>query len=546
MEEENRIIINSNDPASSSRGSVGVTEFTCSTSNILRPLLPRGVGKGAEEAGDRSRERFPPSSRQSTLNQPHLATTTRVTSPPSKFPFSSLCTPNPSFHFYSFLSVKFLLRDSHSGTAEPWLLDPDSAVPWSDVLAIISLEPSPRGLPLSIGVGDEDPLCPCPICLDAPALPVMTRCGHIYCVSCLLRYLEQEFNKKCPMCSVSICRSDFREVFSPPFKLATPLPSSAALSLLGANPIASFSLLLRLSGSLFPYQASSLAVCPDPTQLLCSMPSHRSLDMLYSCGLCAASPSDLTALWRSRLDEISRYRDSCLASASATLLSTAVPAESDRSAKAVSTAPQEKRSRGWEQKLSVPATPSTPPLVSASVLLASETSPMDLPRQPEGDVEYLPFLPEAEELIRQKLAQLGAPKSSAIPIASSAPSCSSSSPLRREDLVYSYQLSPPLPTLSPPQSLPLNPPSFLHPLCVRSLFNELQSQNQDSSLSSGLTELLSLPHKIAGKVLEVTVEQVTESSRKRYPFLRHLPLDSLYRLVEIDMRDCLLPETFER
>jgi hypothetical protein len=517
---------------------------------------PKGSGGGAV-TGARQRKN---SSHGPKLKAEYSKPTTTRHSNQSYLSSRSLLAPPPPLCVLIanlIPSFKFVLRDSVSGSAEPWLLDPDIPVPWSDVLAVIALEPStrnegrsmsPPSLPIDLPYQDD--LCPCPICLDSPSLPVMTRCGHVYCVSCLLRYLEQEFNKKCPMCSLSICRSDLKEIFSPPFPLPRSVPNSS--SSFNPNPVASFSLLLRLTGSLFPYRASALVACPDPVQLLCSLPSYRSVEMLYSGGLCGASPTDLTALWTNRLDEISRYRDTCLASAS--LLSSI---EESKKLTKTNLVRQEKKSRGWEQKESSSTPPPSVPTEDSVAGAVVQTKPIG--SCPEGDVEYLPFLPEAEDLIRQKLAQLAAPKSSSIPSASAAPRVfgdHSKSSLRKEDLVYSYQLSLSLPTEASSSAAAAAsgllqsfvPPSFLHPLCVRCLLSDLQAQSeeQDSSSSSALATLLSLPHEISGKILEVTVETVTETARKRYPFLRHLPLDSLYRLVEIDMSDCLTPETFER
>ena len=42
----------------------------------------------------------------------------------------------------------------------------------------------------------------CPICLDAPIVPKVTKCGHIYCWSCILRYLSDiGYARGCPVCS---------------------------------------------------------------------------------------------------------------------------------------------------------------------------------------------------------------------------------------------------------------------------------------------------------------------------------------------------------
>lgn len=51
----------------------------------------------------------------------------------------------------------------------------------------------------------------CPICMDIPITPKMTRCGHIYCWPCILRYLDinDELNVAgCPICHASILKKE--------------------------------------------------------------------------------------------------------------------------------------------------------------------------------------------------------------------------------------------------------------------------------------------------------------------------------------------------
>lgn len=54
----------------------------------------------------------------------------------------------------------------------------------------------------------------CPICLHLPRTAKITRCGHVYCWSCLLHYLELSDKKwrKCPICYESIYKKDLKSV----------------------------------------------------------------------------------------------------------------------------------------------------------------------------------------------------------------------------------------------------------------------------------------------------------------------------------------------
>lgn len=396
-------------------------------------------------------------------------------------------------------------------TNPPWLVNPDIPIPWSEVRAVISFDRSSSGFQESLPcrIGSLDDYSPCPICLDSPILPVMTHCGHIYCTCCILRYMNQEFHRKCPICSVAISRSDLKEIIAPSF------PLRHTLAPLRPQSSATFSLVIKLTGSLSPFRASILTDTTNPTHILCCPPSCSSLDIIYSRA-CLASHEELLSLRENRIQEILRYREACLASVKEKL-------DHEREIRSTSLAQKSKiRSRGWEQ---IDSLQLSEPIISVS------TSSVD-PITTHGDVENLPFLSEAEDLIRKEIIAESSQTSTMSQIGFS-------DMLRREDLVYSYQLAP---DISDMEDIQIDPPTFLHPFCVRCLVSDLNNSEAIDSLSG----LLSLPHIIAGKVLEVSTETVTEVGRKRYPFLRHLPLDSLYQLIEIDMVDCLSTKTYER
>ncbi|KAK6523586.1 hypothetical protein TWF281_001567 [Arthrobotrys megalospora] len=106
-----------------------------------------------------------------------------------------------------------------SGDYRPQSLDPDSTLPWTSILQILasSITQSPS----------------CPICLCDPVAPRMARCGHIFCLPCLIRYMASEEPetpkqgqhypnnnnnqnkqkwKKCPICYDSIYMNEVRPV----------------------------------------------------------------------------------------------------------------------------------------------------------------------------------------------------------------------------------------------------------------------------------------------------------------------------------------------
>lgn len=56
----------------------------------------------------------------------------------------------------------------------------------------------------------------CPICLEFPVAAKITRCGHIYCWTCMLHYLSlsDENCRQCPICFEPVYKGDLRSVVS--------------------------------------------------------------------------------------------------------------------------------------------------------------------------------------------------------------------------------------------------------------------------------------------------------------------------------------------
>ncbi|KJZ72460.1 hypothetical protein HIM_08129 [Hirsutella minnesotensis 3608] len=88
--------------------------------------------------------------------------------------------------------------------------DADLFLDWSNVLQIIA--------------SAESQSASCPICLSEPVAPRMAKCGHIFCLSCLIRYMNSTANdadhksgkgarwKKCPICEDSVYLHEVRPV----------------------------------------------------------------------------------------------------------------------------------------------------------------------------------------------------------------------------------------------------------------------------------------------------------------------------------------------
>ncbi|KAF8821627.1 zinc finger, C3HC4 type (RING finger) domain-containing protein [Cardiosporidium cionae] len=99
--------------------------------------------------------------------------------------------------------------------------DTDKIIDWAKVLRVDIV--CPYGL---------EP--PCSICLEETLVaPHITKCGHVFCWHCLLRFINTDSNsgrnrKRCPLCFEAICKADLR---SARFQLVHPLKDSPSMHL---------------------------------------------------------------------------------------------------------------------------------------------------------------------------------------------------------------------------------------------------------------------------------------------------------------------------
>ncbi|KAL8794051.1 MAG: hypothetical protein Q9195_003351 [Heterodermia aff. obscurata] len=88
-------------------------------------------------------------------------------------------------------------------------IDADAHLDWTNVLQIVA--------------SAQSQLSNCPICLSTPVAPRMAKCGHIFCLPCLIRYMhstdesvpvpeKKARSKKCPICWDSVYISETRPV----------------------------------------------------------------------------------------------------------------------------------------------------------------------------------------------------------------------------------------------------------------------------------------------------------------------------------------------
>ncbi|KAF1983759.1 hypothetical protein K402DRAFT_456252 [Aulographum hederae CBS 113979] len=110
---------------------------------------------------------------------------------------------------YVHANYRFIVNPT--GDYNPQSVDADLHLDWNSVLQIL--------------VSAQSQAASCPICLGTPTAPRMAKCGHIFCLPCLIRFMHSEDEssqnhtplkrprwKKCPLCFDSIYISETRPV----------------------------------------------------------------------------------------------------------------------------------------------------------------------------------------------------------------------------------------------------------------------------------------------------------------------------------------------
>ncbi|XP_026277727.1 RING finger protein 10 [Frankliniella occidentalis] len=100
-----------------------------------------------------------------------------------------------------FLQANCQFAVKSDGDYKQYLCNPDQLVDWDLVEQIRVMSPEETN---------------CPICLYPPVAAKMTRCGHIFCWSCILHYLalSDKSWRKCPICYESVHKRDLKSVLA--------------------------------------------------------------------------------------------------------------------------------------------------------------------------------------------------------------------------------------------------------------------------------------------------------------------------------------------
>lgn len=108
---------------------------------------------------------------------------------------------------YIHANYRFIVKPN--GDYRQQAVNADQHLDWNDVLQILA--------------SAESQASACPICLSPPVAPRMAKCGHIFCLPCLIRYMHSTDDtnsipekkarwKKCPICWDTVYTSETRPV----------------------------------------------------------------------------------------------------------------------------------------------------------------------------------------------------------------------------------------------------------------------------------------------------------------------------------------------
>lgn len=143
-----------------------------------------------------------------------------------------LATKKHKYNKEHFLQANCQFVVNDSGDYKQYMNNPDALVDWiliEQVNVQVSEFPS------------------CPICLYPPVAAKMTRCGHIYCWSCVLHYLSlsEKPSRKCPICYEIIHQQELKSVVAIPH------------STFNVTETITFKLMKRARGCLTAYPADA-------------------------------------------------------------------------------------------------------------------------------------------------------------------------------------------------------------------------------------------------------------------------------------------------
>ncbi|KAH7914740.1 hypothetical protein BJ138DRAFT_999454 [Hygrophoropsis aurantiaca] len=123
----------------------------------------------------------------------------------------------PVWNKERFVNAQYRFVMNPNGDYTAHFADPDIFFQWHDILQVLVPRSSAFASAVSGGehLSQEEGITTCPICLSPPTAPRMTKCGHVFCLPCILHYLSLSNNLKwarCPICFDSINERQLKSV----------------------------------------------------------------------------------------------------------------------------------------------------------------------------------------------------------------------------------------------------------------------------------------------------------------------------------------------
>ncbi|KAI1762154.1 hypothetical protein GGR53DRAFT_502766 [Hypoxylon sp. FL1150] len=184
--------------------------------NQRRPLREAGNDPDDDDAMAELRALRNASSRRGQTSITHLLNYSVPTRHQHEYPRANRRHPTwgPGSGYHAIDKARFVHANyrfvvSPTGDYSSQAVDADKHLEWTDILQIIA--------------SAESQTTSCPICLSEPVAPRMAHCGHIFCLPCLLRFMNSTNDddpssrkearwKKCPICEDSFRLSEVKPV----------------------------------------------------------------------------------------------------------------------------------------------------------------------------------------------------------------------------------------------------------------------------------------------------------------------------------------------
>eukprot|EP00124_Ichthyophonus_hoferi_P003622 Ihof_evm1s326 gene=Ihof_evmTU1s326 len=335
----------------------------------------------------------------------------------------------------------------------------------------------------------------CPICLQKPQAGKITKCGHVYCWTCLLHYLSlgDRIWRKCPICYECIYKKDMRSVTIVTRQLAT-VGQSIALNLVERE---------RASTTVLPYGRLKDQIGTDIPL------SSDPMGSVY-CNLLRIPPQDV-------LDNIIKQEERELQ----VQLSDCNDIYSESEIPFIQEAMIALKAREKEIQIKLQAAEYVKSRISTITVkksseIATNPTMNSINSLSHRQSDAYADIPDHNTLVVTEQPIIKDPTSLCTDH-SKQPNRAKQPTLNTNGTMLFYQAID-------------GQKIYIHGINTKCLAQEFGS-------------LENCPSEISGTILELVEMVICEETRKRYHFLAHLPLATEFIMIELDLNKYLSPET---